>query len=74
MAITYDYPWPEQLPTLKVPKLHRVTYADKHNWGEVHYWCKANCRAPFYCSLAWAGKFVEFEDDEDATLFALKFS
>jgi len=21
----------------------------------------------------WAGKFAEFEDDEDATIFALKF-
>lgn len=72
--ITYTYPWPEQ-PTFKVPKLHRVHYNDKYNWGEVQYWCKENCRAPAYTSPGWTNKkFVEFEDDEDATLFALKFA
>lgn len=71
--ITYTYPWPEQ-PTFKVPTLHRVNYNPKYNWGEVHYWCKQNCRAPSYMAMSWAGTFVEFEDDEDATLFSLKFS
>jgi hypothetical protein len=71
--ITYTYPWPEQ-PTFRVPKLHRVNYNPKYNWGEVQYWCKENCRAPSYMAMAWSGTFVEFEDDEDATLFSLKFS
>lgn len=72
--ITYTYPWPE-LPTVKVPKLHRVNHNSKYNWGELHYWCKENCRAPFYISMSWMpGKFVDFEDDEDATVFALKFA
>lgn len=71
--ITYTYPWPEQ-PTFKVPKLHRVQYNPKYNWGEVHRWCKENGRGPFYMAMSWAGTFVEFEDDEDATVFALKFS
>ena len=71
--ITYTHPWPDH-PTFRVPKLHRVNYNSKYTWGEVHYWCKENCRAPAYCSMEWAGKFVEFEDDEDATIFALRFS
>ena len=72
MAIEYKYPWPEH-PTFRVPKLHRVNYNPKYTWGEVHYWCKENCRAPSYGSMEWAGKFVEFEDDQDATMFALRF-
>jgi hypothetical protein len=73
--ITYTHPWPE-MPTVRVPKLHRVSYNLKYNWGEVHYWCKHNCRAPSYMGPSWNGsnKFVEFEDDEDATMFALKFA
>ena len=71
--ITYIHPW-EELPTLRVPKLHRVNYNAKYNWGEIHRWCKDNCKAPSYMSMEWMGKFVEFEDDEDAAVFALKFS
>lgn len=71
--ITYTHPWPE-LPTVKVPTLHRVNYNPKYNWGEVHYWCKENCRAPAYVGPGWSGTFVEFEDDEDAVVFSLRFS
>lgn len=71
--ITYTQPWPEH-PTFKVPKLHRVNYNSKYNWGEVHRWCKEKCRAPSYMAPDWAGTFVEFEDDEEAVMFALKFS
>jgi hypothetical protein len=70
--IEYTYPWPEQ-PTFKVPKLHRVNYNPKYNRGEVQYWCKENCRAPSYMGGSWAGTFVEFEDDQDAVMFALRF-
>lgn len=70
--ITYTHPWPEQ-PTFKVPKLHRVNYNPKYNQGEVQYWCKENCRAPSYMGGSWAGTFVEFEDDQDAVMFALRF-
>lgn len=73
MAITYVTPW-EDYPTLRVPKLHKVSYDPKYTWSHVYYWCKENCRAPSYTAMAWAGTFVEFEDDEDAVAFALKFS
>ena len=72
--ITYVHPWPE-LTNVKVPKLHRVSYNPKYNWGEVQYWCKENCRSPAYTAPSWTGKqFVEFEDDEDAVVFALRFA
>jgi hypothetical protein len=71
--ITYTHPWPEH-PSVKVPRLHRVKYNPKFNWGEVHYWCRENCQAPAYMAPDWAGTFVEFEDDEDAVVFSLRFS
>jgi hypothetical protein len=71
--ITYVQPW-EELPSLRVPRLHRVNYNPKYNWGEVQYWCKENCRAPSYMGGSWSGNFAEFEDDQDAVLFALKWA
>ena len=74
MAITYTYPWPE-MPTLKVPKLHDVTYNKQYTDGEIYRWCRENTRAPFYTAPSWMGRrFVQFEDDSDAIAFALKFS
>lgn len=73
--ITYTYPWPEVAPTLKVPRLHEVNYNKKFNSGEVYRWCKESCKAPFYTAPSWTGKnLVQFEDDEDAIVFALRFS
>ena len=72
MAITYTTPWPN-LPQVQVPKLHRVTFS-KYRFGEMREWLEANCRAPFYVSPGWTGNFVEFEDDQDATAFALRWS
>lgn len=71
--IQYTYPWPEY-PTIRVPKLHRVNYDPKYNWGEIHRWCQECCLAAFYISMEWQGKFVEFENDQDATAFALRWS
>ena len=73
--ITYTYPYPEAAPTLKVPRLHDVHYNKVYNDGEVYRWCKENTRAPFYTAPSWHGKrLVQFEDDSDAVMFALKFS
>lgn len=71
--ITYTYPWPE-LPNAKVPKLHKVNYNPEYNWGEVYRWCQDCCRASFYFGPTWSGSFVEFEDDVDATAFAMRFA
>jgi signal peptidase I len=46
-----------------------------YNDGEVYRWCKENTRAPFYTAPSWHGKrLVQFEDDSDAIMFALRFS
>jgi hypothetical protein len=73
--ITYTYPWPDLAPTLKVPKLHDVQYNNAYTGGEIYRWCKENTRAPFYTAPSWTGKcLVQFEDDQDATMFALRFA
>lgn len=57
-----------------VPVLHRVYYsADK---GEnVRDWLLSNCQEPFYTSPGWVLKsFIEFEDDQDAFKFALRWA
>lgn len=70
--ITYTYPWPE-LPTVKVPVLHRVHF-HKYRFAEMREWLEINCRAPYYVSPGWTDDFVEFEDDTDATAFSLRWS
>lgn len=85
MAVTYIYPWPEH-PTFKMPKLHRVVYAHTVDGAMAMYqisykdhlvdsWLKENCRHPYYHSPGYlTEKFIEFEDDEEAFIFALHFS
>lgn len=70
---TYVTPWPELAPNLQVPLLHRV-YFTKYRFGEMREWLNANCRAPYYTAPGWTGDFVEFEDDADATAFALRWA
>lgn len=72
-------------PGIQIPVLHRVVYAhttdgvaaryqQSYRDYQVREWCKTNCRAPFYMHPGWTlDKFVEFEDDMDATAFALKY-
>lgn len=57
------------------PVLHRVKIRDFAYYYTINSWCKDNCRAPYYMAPSWAVDCaVEFEDDEDATLFALRWS
>lgn len=82
--ITYTHPWPE-LPQVKVPVLHRVVYAHTTNGVMAAYqrsykdvlvdsWLQENCRHPYYHSPGWrTEKFIEFEDDAEAVMFALRF-
>lgn len=85
MAITYvNKKYGET--DLKFPKLHQVVYAKTVNdmpaWTQrslkdhqVDEWLKANCRHPYYRSPGYLHeKFVQFECDEDATFFALRWA
>lgn len=61
----------DEIP-VAVPVLHRVNFSG-YRFAEMREWLEANCRAPYYTSPGWTGNFVEFEDDADATAFALRW-
>jgi hypothetical protein len=84
MTVTYTHPFPD-LPKVKVPALHRVVY-DNIEYGttkvwelsyrqlEVNRWLEANCKGRYYHGPGWREEqFIEFEDDQDAMWFALKY-
>ena len=66
--------------------LHKVVYAHTRNGVRAAYqrsykdylvdeWLKENCQRPYYHSPGYLEeKFIEFEDDKDAMLFALRWS
>lgn len=58
-----------------VPVLHKVPYNPAHNEQHIRAWIQNNCRAASYGSPSWHRRpFYEFEDDEDATMFALRWA
>ena len=76
----------QMFPKVQVPVLHSVDYAhtldDVPAQWQVSYkdycvneWLKANCTHPYYHSPGYMKeKFIEFECDEDAVLFALRWA
>ena len=73
------------MPTVKVPKLYKVKYADtvdnvlavyQRSYKDhlVDEWLDANCKANYYHSPGWIQeKFIQFEDDKEAVMFALRW-
>lgn len=71
---------------VKFPVLHRVVYAKTTDGVLAAYqrsykdrlvdtWLKENCQHPYYHSPGYLEeKFIEFEDDEEAVLFALRWA
>ena len=71
---------------LKFPVLHCVVYAHAVDGTPATYqrsykdhlvdeWLKENCRSPYYHSpLYLRERFIQFEDDEEAVLFALRWT
>lgn len=71
---------------LKFPVLHRVVYSKTVDgvlaqWQvsykdyKVNEWLKENCRSPYYHSPGYLQeKFIQFECDEEAALFALTWA
>lgn len=84
MAITYRTS--TVFPNIKLPVLHRVVYGYFDNpvdqlyhrgWllRQIDAWLEANCRNPYYHSPGYCKEqFIEFEDDEEAVLFALRWA
>ena len=81
MTITYK-PM-EMFPNIKIPVLHKIKYANTVDDVEAQYqrsyldhlvdeWLRANCKSPYYHSPGYLKeKFIQFEDDKEAMLFAL---
>ena len=72
---------------LKFPVLHRVVYDRRENEPIVAMyqrsykdhlvdaWLGENCKSSYYHSPGYMQeKFIEFEDDEEAVLFALRWA
>ena len=84
MGITYK-PM-KGFPNVNIPVLHRVVYAYTIDRVKAYYqisykdylvnaWLEENCRSPYYHSPGYlTEKFIEFEDDKEAVLFALRWT
>jgi hypothetical protein len=76
----------DKFPGVNFPVLHRVQYAKTVDHVDAFYqrsyldhkvdaWLEANCKSPYYRSPGYLKeKFIEFECDEEALLFALKWA
>jgi hypothetical protein len=81
--MTVYYKTNEAWPGINFPVLHRVVYAKTVDNVQAQYqrsykdhlvdtWLEANCRHPYYHSPGYLKeKFIQFECDEDAAMFAL---
>jgi hypothetical protein len=84
--MTVTYKTLLSFPGIKIPVLHRVVYAEAEDGVFTDYqlsdkdhlvneWLKKNCKRPYYRSPGYIReKFIQFEDDEEAMLFALRWT
>ena len=62
--------------------LIRVRYPDHREWRIVYDWLEENCeQSSFYTGIDWQNwetgkhnRMVEFKNEKDATMFALRFA
>jgi hypothetical protein len=83
--VTVHYKW-NPLWGVNFPVLHRVVYGHTTDGVQSHYqrsykdylvdqWLKDNCRHGYYHSPGWElEKFIEFECDQEALMFALRWA
>ncbi len=83
--MTVTYKPMKGFPGVKIPVLHRVVYAYTTDHVKAYYqrsykdvlvdaWLESNCQHPYYHSPGYLKeKFIEFECDQDAMMFALKY-
>lgn len=84
--MTVTYKPMKMFPEIQTPVLHKVVYAHtvddiislyQRSYKDhlVDAWLKDNCKHPYYHSPGYLKeKFIQFEDDAEAVMFALKFS
>lgn len=84
--MTVTYKPMRGFPGIQTPVLHRVVYAKTENDVlsmyqrsykdyQVDEWLKSNCQHPYYHSPGYLReKFIEFECDQDAVMFALRWA
>lgn len=72
--------------TIKFKQLYKIKYADTIDGVLAAYqksykdhlvdeWLKENCKQPYYHSPGYlTEKFIEFEDEKEAMLFALRWA
>jgi hypothetical protein len=84
--MTITYTTNDAWPGIKFPRLHKVTYAQTADNVQARYqmsykdhlvneWLVANCQHPYYHSPGYMyEKFIQFECDEEAALFALTWA
>jgi len=73
--MTVTYKPLKMFPEILTPVLHKVEYHTSAEDYQVNMWLKENCKSYYYHSPGWMKeKFIQFEDDHDAVMFALKWS
>jgi hypothetical protein len=60
-----------------------IRYPDEHDFLIVYKWCQDNCRGKFYSGTDWdiqrwqsdnQNRIYQFDSEEDAALFVLRWS
>ena len=81
--MTIHYTRHKEYAGIQFPRLHKVIYAHTVDHVDAFYqrsyldhlvdeWLEANCKHPYYHGPGYLKeKFIQFEDDEEAFLFAL---
>jgi hypothetical protein len=81
--MTITYKTNDAWQGIKFPVLHKVVYACTVDHVDAFYqrsylvdeWLKKNCRSPYYHSPGYLKeKFIQFEDDQEAVMFALRWA
>jgi hypothetical protein len=84
--MTVTYKPMEMFPNIQVPILHKVVYAHTVDNVQARYqrsykdhlvnvWLEENCKGAYYHGPGYLEeKFIQFEDDTDAVLFALRWA
>ena len=73
--MTVTYKPLKMFPEILTHVLHKVKYHINAEDYQLNTWLKENCKGYYYHSPGWMKeKFIQFEDDHDAVMFALRWS